>query len=125
MRGTLFFGALLLLCSVICSDGEGQSIGPISLSGTQCLSVSATSRATAAFQVTGSWSGTIQPQIALAGQGAVNTTAAPSTSATPASTVTANGAYYSNVSGMTTYILCGATITGTAKIWINLSEKVH
>lgn len=125
MRGTLFFSALLLLCSVICSDAEGQSFGPYNLSGTQCLAVSANSRATATYQVLGSWTGTIQPQIAISGQAAVNGQATPANSTLPAATITANGAYFTSVSGYSTFLLCGASVTGTATIYLNLSTAAH
>jgi hypothetical protein len=125
MRETLFFSSLLLLCSIFCSDAHGQSVGPISISGTQCVSVSASSKATVAFQMTGSWSGTIQPQAAIAGQTAVNVPVTPSTSTTQQATVTGNGAFWGSISGYSTFLLCGASITGTAKVYINLSPLVH
>lgn len=125
MRGTLFFSALLLVCSVICADAEGQSLGPYSLTGTQCAAVSANSKATVAFQVLGSWTGTIQPQVSIAGQPVVNIPVSPSTSTTQQATVTANGAFWGSVSGYSTFLICGASITGTATVYINLSPLVH
>ncbi len=115
----------LLAVLLLSAASFGQSFGPYSLTGTGCASVSVNSRATAAFQVVGTWTGTIQPQASIAGQAAVNIPVSPSTSTTQAATVTANGAFYSNVSGYSFYTLCGASITGTAKVYINLSERVH
>lgn len=123
MRRTLLAAALLFACSLI--TAEAQQVGPISLSGTQCAAVSTTTRATVAFQIIGSWTGTIQPQASVAGQNAVNVPVTPSTSTTQQATVTANGAFWGSVSGYTTFLLCGASITGTATVYINTSERVH
>jgi hypothetical protein len=116
---SLFFSVLLLLCA---SFAHGQSS---TLTGTQCFPIDTGGRATVALQVTGSWSGSIQPQAAIQGQSAVNLQVTPVASSTPQSTVTANGAYVVNVAGYSMFQVCGATITGTANIYANLSKFTH
>ena len=118
MKTLFVFLASLLLSAV----SFGQSV---TVTGTGCASISVTGRATVGWQPTGSWSGTIQPKVSLAGQAAVNTTATPSTSTTAAATVTANGGYTTSVSGYDTMLFCGNTVTGTATIYYVTSEKVH
>lgn len=115
----------MLLLFLLSGIAAAQSQGSFSLTGSQCLSVSTLQKATATYQMTGTWSGTIQPKVSLAGQSAVNTRAVPVASTTPASTVTANGAYFTLVSGYSNFLLCGNTITGTAVIYVNLSEAAH
>lgn len=121
-RNVLFFGTFLLLCACF---AHGQSITPFTLTGTGCQSIPVDARATVGIYVSGSWSGTIQPQVTLAGQPPVNAQVKPSTSTTAQSTVTANGAYTAGVSGYSTFVVCGATITGTANVFVNVSPYIH
>ncbi len=118
MKNRVLF-SLLLFCA---SLTWGQSA---SLTGTQCFEIDTGGRATVAFQVLGSWSGTIQPQAAIQGQSAVNLQVTPVASSTPQATVTANGAYFVNVAGYSMFQVCGASITGTAIIYANLSKYTH
>src|SRR5258707_6340045 len=122
MRQSIFFGLLLFVCSLF---AHGQSLGPYSLTGSQCAAVSVTQLGTATYQITGSWSGTIQPRISVAGQPAVNAQATPANSTTTQATITANGAYFSTVSGYSVFLLCGSTITRQAHLFINLSNPRH
>jgi hypothetical protein len=121
-RHALVFGLILLACAMF---AHGQSFGPYSLTGTQCAAVRVTQRGTATYQVTGSWSGTIQPQVSVAEQPAVNAQATPANSTTAQATITANGAYFTGVSGYSTFLLCGNTITGTASVYLNISTAGH
>lgn len=125
MRETLFFSGLLLACSVLCADAQGQQFGPYSLTGTQCLSVPVQGKATAALQATGSWSGTLQPKVSVDGQPVANTQVTPAASISQQATITGNGAFTAGVSGYSFFFLCGNTITGTAKIYVNVSLYVH
>jgi hypothetical protein len=113
---------LLLAASCFAQDGPNR---PLSLTGSQCGSVSVEGKATVAVLVSGSWSGTIQPEVALGGQAAVNTQVTPSTSTTPQATITANGAYTTSTAGFTVFLVCGNTITGTAKVFINVARPAH
>lgn len=121
-RDVVIFGLLLIACALA---AHAQSFGPYSLTGTQCAAVDVTQKGTAAFQVLGSWTGTIQPKVAIAGQPAVSMQTTPASSTTAQATVVANGAYYSPVSGYSTFLVCGASITGTATIYVNLSSAAH
>lgn len=112
---------LILLCGLL----SAQSVGPISITSTSCASIATDQKATVAFQVTGSWSGTIQPQAAVDGQAAFNVQVTPPSSSTAQSTVTANGAYIAAVSGYNFFQVCGATVTGTAKVYLNVSPVRH
>lgn len=116
--------AFLLLTLVLCFAGESQaqSFGPISITGSGCASFPVEQQATVGFQVTGTWTGTIQPKAAVQGQAAFNVTVTPSTSSTPQSTVTGNGAFTSSVAGYNLFQVCGNTVTGTAKIRLNVSK---
>ncbi len=119
MKNRVLLSLFVLLCASI-SWGQSSS-----LTSTQCFLIDTGSRATVAFQVTGSWSGTIQPQAAIQGQSAVNLQVTPVASSTPQATVTANGAYFVNVAGYSIFQVCGASITGTAIIYANTSKFTH
>jgi hypothetical protein len=95
------------------------------LTGTQCATVAIDGKATVALQVLGSWSGTIQPKAAIAGQTTANLQATPVASTTLQSTITTSGAYVANITGYSIFQVCGATITGTAKIYVNSSRFTH
>lgn len=118
----IFSFALFLFA---CAFAHGQAFGPYTLTGSQCAAVAVSKRATAAYQISGAWTGTIQPQVSIQGQPAVNTQATPANSTTRQSTITANGAFFTAVPGYTVFLLCGNTITGTATIYINLSTAGH
>ncbi len=120
IRDSFFFGALLLFCALF---ADGQSFGPYSITGTGCTRpIDLSEKATVTYQVIGSWSGTIQPEVSVGAQPPVNTTATPAATTSPAATITANGAYFSNVSGYSFFLLCGASVTNTATIYINVSS---
>jgi len=110
---------LLFLVALLCS---AQTIGPLSITSTQCVSVSTDGQATVGFRVVGSWTGTIQPKGYIDGQTRFNLSVTPSTSSTAQSTVTANGAYFAGVSGYSGFSLFGATVTNTAKIYFNVRK---
>lgn len=123
LRDAVFFSALLVVCALF---AHGQSFGPYTITSTGCTNaLDVSQKATVAFQVTGSWSGTIRPKLSIAGQALVNATVLPAASTMPAATLTANGGYISPVSGASSFSLCGATVTGTAKIYLNLSTAPH
>lgn len=115
--------AVLFLAS--CAVAQDTSTGPTSITSNQCASIglSAATSSTVAISVTGTWTGTLQPQVVVRGQSAVNTTVTPAGSSTPQSTVTANGVYTANVSGMNTFFLCGNTVSsGSATVYLNNSQ---
>jgi len=97
-----------------------------SITASQCVSIGVgNSTSTVGIQVAGTWTGTLQPQIAIQGQAPVNAQVTPSTSSTAQSTITANGVYYANVAGGSTFYVCGNTVaTGTATVYLNVSQGV-
>lgn len=124
MKHAIIFGLILLGCSFVCSDASGQSFGPYSVTGTGCTPpVSLTQRGTATYYIEGTWSGTMQPKVAITKF--VNARATPANSQTAQATITANGAYFTSLSSYSDFTLCGNTITGTAVIYLNLSTAAH
>jgi hypothetical protein len=102
-----------------------QNSGNITSNQSVCIGVSA-EHSTVAVQVTGTWTGTLQPQVAVQGQAATNSQVVPSTSTTPASTITGNGVYYANVGGLSQFCILGNTVaSGTAVIYLNVSKGVN
>lgn len=101
-----------------------QTVGPISISSTQCATIGVSpAAAVVGIQATGTWTGTLQPKGTIQGQSAFNVLIFPAASATSASTITANGAYFAVVSGYSTFQLCGATVaTGSASVFLNISQ---
>ena len=119
---------IFLICFALCSFVLlwAQNAGPISITSAECASISADQKATVAFQVTGTWTGTLQPKVAISGQAAADTQVTPPDSTTAQSTVTTNGAYVAHVSGYQLFEVCGATVaSGTAKVWLNASPALH
>lgn len=85
--------------------------------------IDVTGAATLGVQVTGTWSGTIQPEASISGQATVNIQVTPSTSSTAQSTITANGVYLAAVAGYGYVYLCGNTISsGTAVAYFKVSS---
>lgn len=91
--------------------------GPLTITGGECKPVSVDGQSQIAINISGSWSGTIQPKASIAGQPSANVQVVPSTSTTPASTITANGLYTATVAGFQSFQLCGNTVTGTATVY--------
>jgi len=89
------------------------------ITGSGCATVDTPSQAAVGIQITGTWSGTIQPEVAIQGQAAVNIQVTPAGSTTAQSTITANGIYTANVAGFSTLLICGNTVTGNAVVWLN------
>jgi len=118
---TVLIGTIFVLA--LAGIAAAQSF---TVTGSQCGSVTVDGQATIALQVTGAtWSGTVQPKIAIAGQAPVNLQIAPANSSTKQSTITANGAYVASVAGYSLFQLCGATVTNTATIYVNVSRFIH
>lgn len=111
----------LLVCLLAASLAQAQNaVGPVSITSSQCATISTQGRATVAILVSGTWTGTLQPQVIIQGQSAVNAQVTPSTSTTSQSTITANGAFTAVVSGYDTFQVCGNTVaSGTATIYLN------
>ena len=101
-----------------------QSAGPVTITSAQCAIISADGEATAGINVSGTWTGTLQPQGTIQGQIAFNVQVTPAGSTTPQSTITANGAYVLSVAGYSSFQVCGNTVaTGAAIINLNVSPR--
>lgn len=122
MKNLLRF-LLLTLLSYVCLPpplAHGQLVGPKSITSTQLIQIDTNGLATVAINVTGTWTGTLQPQGTIGGQAAFNVQVSPAGSISPASTITANGAYVLAVSGLSSFQLVGNTVaTGTAVVYLN------
>jgi hypothetical protein len=124
-RDILIFGSLLIFCALF---ARGQQIGPFSIStSTGCTRpIDVSVKATLAMQVTGTWTGTLQPQLAVDGQPAANAQVTPAASSSKQATITANGAYIASVSGASVFLVCANTLSsGTATIFVNVSPFTH
>lgn len=118
---------LLLLCFLLffsaCAFGQAWIV--TSVSGTNCSKpIGVTGQGIVGISITGSWTGTIQPQLAVADDPYQNVNVYPYGSTTPQSTITANGIYQSSsVSGGSTFQVCGNTVTGTASVKLTVSTQ--
>lgn len=121
MKQTLAFLALLCACSIAAHSQVHNTIS--SSPGTGCVAIAVGPKATTvAIAITGTWSGTLQPEVAVQGQAPATTQVTPTTSSTAASTITANGIYTTTVRGFDSFLLCGNTVaTGTANVFLNIS----
>jgi len=115
--GWITWLGLFLTCGAF-----GQISG--SITSTQCVSVDVSQTgSTVGIQVTGTWSGTLQPQITIQGNAPVNTVVTPVGSTTSQSTITANGGFTAAVAGASTFQVCGNTVgSGTATVFLNRSQ---
>lgn len=121
MKRTLL---LALLC-LLPITAKAQ-VGPIVITATTspCATIGVGPKgAQVAITVTGTFSGTLQPELSLQGQAAANTQVTPSTSSTAQSTITAAGTFFTvNVAGADTFLLCPtAFASGTATVYLNIS----
>src|SRR5882724_388929 len=120
MRKFVLFLATFLV--VLPALASAQWVGPISITSNQCASIGAEMNATVVAYVSGTWTGTLQPQGTIQGQAPFNVLVTPSTSSTTQATVTASGAYTTSIAGYSTFQLCGATVaSGAAVVYLNAS----
>lgn len=115
----------LLLVPLFGSFVSAQTyFGPFTFTGTACVDANVEGQSQIAITISGTWTGTIQPKVAVRGQAAANTQVVPSTSSTAASTITANGIYTSTVAGYTTFSLCGNTVSGgSATVTFSVTQR--
>lgn len=81
-----------------------------------CASITTAGMASVGMVISGSWSGTLQPEFSIGQAGYINATATATASGVNASTITANGGYSSSVSGFDNFELCAQSVTGTATV---------
>jgi hypothetical protein len=78
---------------------------------------------TVAILVEGTFTGTLQPQVALGGQTPVNTEVTPAGSTTLQGTITAAGMYFCTVGGVEEFILAITALSvGTATVYLNVGD---
>src|SRR5579863_2152899 len=112
----------LIACFALGPPLIAQQIVTGTITGSSCVQIDVTGKGVASISVTNSatgsaWTGTIQPQVAIGGDPAQNTSVYPTGSTTAQSTITANNVYQSvSVSGATLFQVCGNTVTNTANI---------
>lgn len=117
MRKLAFF--LCAFALALAPPAFSQSSGTITTSSASnaCPSLDASRMATVSIQITGTWTGTLNPQIAVSGSNSPQATqVTPSNSSTPQTTITANGVYYTSGGGV--IYVCGPTSTGTANVYL-------
>lgn len=124
----------LLFAAALSPPALGQAkAGPFTIksSTSPCATIQVTNQATVGIQVTGTFSATLQPEVAIIGRDGStgtpqNTQATPSTSNTAQSTITAAGNYTASVAGYDTFLLCVTSfVSGSATIFLNASDKVN
>jgi hypothetical protein len=126
MKGVSMKKLLFALLAIAVSPPLfAQVSGTITSSQLVCIGVSA-DHSTVGVQVTGTWTGTLQPQVAIQGQALTNSQVVPSTSTTAASTITANGVYYANVGSASQFCILGNTVaSGSAVVFLNAAKGVN
>lgn len=119
---------ILFACS-IGPPAIAQTFGPfvISSSTSPCAAVDVgTQNSTVGITVSGTFSMTLQPSAAVAGQSAANVQVTPSTSTTAQNTITATGLYKAEVAGYQYFQVCVSSyVSGTATIYLRLSNGVN
>lgn len=104
-----------------------QRAGPfiINSSTSSCAQISIASdrSSTVTIDVSGTFSATLQPSVAMAGQAAHNVQVTPTTSQTPQSTITAAGGFQAlQISGWELFQVCVTSyVSGTATIYLSIS----
>lgn len=118
---------LLTLLLVLCATPLfAQRVGPVNIAAnTICVPLPINSQTTSVVKisVTGTFSATLQPQIIVNGNPAVNTNVTPEASTTAQGTITAAGIYNTSVAGADSFQICSTSYaSGTAVISINASN---
>lgn len=104
----------------------------INASTSPCATIAVPQQSTVGISVTGTFSATLQPKVAMTGRdgstaGAPqNTQVTPTTSSTAQSTITTAGMYKSAVGGFDTFLVCVSSYaSGTATIYLNTTTAVN
>ena len=117
--------ALLVSLILWAASAFAQSTGNGSVSGTACFTTNVGNSGQVSFNVSGTWSGTIQGKVNITGQATSNVSiSTPGPSGTTSATITGNGNFTVPIPGFDVFQLCGATVTGTANIVINRVQQV-
>lgn len=98
-----------------------STAGPFTInsSTSPCATISTQNKATVGISVTGTFSMTLQPEVAIRGN-AQNTQVTPANSSTPQATITSANNYSAGVGGYDTFSLCVTSyVSGSATIVLN------
>lgn len=121
--------ALLLLMASHLARAQAQGPFYISVAGTNgasCAQISVGQDATISISVTGTWTGTLTPQVTIYPNPPVNTVVFPVGSNTSQATITANGIYSAQVAAMSTFQVCATTLSsGTVVVYLQGSNAVN
>jgi len=108
--------------------------GPFTInsSTSPCATITVTGNSTVGITVTGTFSATLQPEVAMVSRDGTNagspqnTQVTPSTSTTAQSTITAAGVYKGAVGGFDTFLVCVTSfVSGSATIYLNTTTAVN
>ena len=117
--------AVLSLLAFAALARAQTSTGPFSVNSTataNCPAISVGDNATVGIHVEGTFSMTLQPQIAIGGRAPSNTTVYPYGSTTSQGTITAAGDYNTSVAAASTFVMCAsAYVSGSATIILTVS----
>lgn len=117
----------ILACCALASPTFAQTRGVTATlnAANQCAKISTMGQATVGIQVTGTFSLTLQPEVAIQGQAAQNTQVTPSTSTTPQATITSAGIYFAAVAGADTFLVCVSSYSsGSATVYLNATTAI-
>lgn len=126
MRTVRLF-VLLILAIALGPPLRAQTNSQTLSANNQCTKpIDVSNYATLGMQMSGTWSATLQPEVAIGGQAAVNTQVTPSTSTTPQATITANGIYVASVGGYSVFMVCTTSYaSGTVTITFQGNQHVN
>ena len=127
MRIVRFLLPLFLLAALGPPGFAQQAAPPQTLkAANQCARITVTGQATVGIQVTGTFSMTLQPEVAVQGQAPQDTQVTPSTSTTPQSTITTAGVYAASAAGYDTFLVCVSSyVSGSAVVYLNSTAAVN
>jgi len=123
--------AAVVLCCAFTATGFAQGQGPqgpFTLNALNaCATIAIDPKLTSGvyINVSGTWSATLQPQVYVSGQAAVNTQVTPAGSTTYQSTITANGGYNAPAAGPDHFQVCVTAYTsGAASVYLSPTTGV-
>jgi hypothetical protein len=90
------------------------------ITGTGTQTISCAGGGTLIFNITGSWTGTIDFQASVDSTNWIAVDASPFQFGNLVSSTTANGQWVVNIGGLNSFRLIGATVTGTALVWLEV-----
>lgn len=123
MKATAVVCLLVLFAFPAFAQRAGPFIINSSTSPCATIGIASDRSSTVTIDVSGTFSATLQPSVAMAGQAAHNVQVTPTTSQTPQSTITAAGGFQAlQISGWELFQVCVTSyVSGTATIYLSIS----